>query len=154
MSRLSELLIARRDLLKGSGALLVMMNIPAGALLGSAKAEARAATRALNPAELDTWLAIDGNGIVTGYWGKMDMGQGVDTAIAQLIAEELDVPVDKVNIVFGDTALCADQGGASGSSGVQRSGVAFQAAAAEARLVLLEKASALGQSPGRRAGGL
>ncbi len=142
MSRLSELKIARRDLLKGSGALLVSMNIPAAALLGSSEAEARAVTRKLNPAELDTWLAIDGNGIVTGYWGKMDMGQGVDTAIAQLIAEELDVAVDKVNIVFGDTALCADQGGASGSSGVQRSGVAFQAAAAEARLVLLEKASA------------
>jgi CO/xanthine dehydrogenase Mo-binding subunit len=118
------------------------MNVPAAALFGSSKAAARAVTRKLNPAELDTWLAIDGNGIVTGYWGKMDMGQGVDTAIAQLIAEELDVAVNKVNIVFGDTALCADQGGASGSSGVQRSGVAFQAAAAEARLVLLEKASA------------
>ena len=142
MSRLSELKIARRDLLQGSGALLVTMNVPAAALFGSSKAAARAVTRKLNPAELDTWLAIDGNGIVTGYWGKMDMGQGVDTAIAQLIAEELDVAVNKVNIVFGDTALCADQGGASGSSGVQRSGVAFQAAAAEARLVLLEKASA------------
>ncbi|MCZ6774107.1 MAG: molybdopterin-dependent oxidoreductase [Proteobacteria bacterium] len=142
MNRLSELMIARRDLLKGSGALLVTMNVPAAALLGSSKVEARAVTRKLNPAQLDTWLAIDGNGIVTGYWGKMDMGQGVDTAIAQLIAEELDVPVDKVNIVFGDTALCADQGGASGSTGVQRSGVAFQAAAADARLVLLEKASA------------
>ena len=142
MNRLSELMIARRDLLKGGGALLVTMNVPAAALLGLSKAEARAVARKLNPAALDTWLAIDGNGIVTGYWGKMDMGQGVDTAIAQLIAEELDVAVNKVNIVFGDTALCADQGGASGSSGVQRSGVAFQAAAAEARLVLLEKASA------------
>ncbi|MEE8538340.1 MAG: molybdopterin cofactor-binding domain-containing protein [Acidiferrobacterales bacterium] len=142
MNRLSELKIARRDLLKGSGALLVTMNVPAAALFGSSKAEARAVTRKLNPAELDTWLSIDGNGIVTGYWGKMDMGQGVDTAIAQLIAEELDVAINKVNIVFGDTALCADQGGASGSTGVQRSGIAFQAAAAEARLVLLEKASA------------
>ena len=142
MNRLSELKIARRDLLKGSGALLVTMHVPAAALFGSSKVEARAVTRTLNPAELDTWLAIDGNGIVTGYWGKMDMGQGVDTAIAQLIAEELDVAINKVNIVFGDTALCADQGGASGSTGVQRSGIAFQAAAAEARLVLLEKASA------------
>ncbi len=142
MTQLSELKIARRELLKSTGALLVTMNVPAAALFGASKAGARSLSRKLNPAELDTWLAVDGNGIVTGYWGKMDMGQGVDTAIAQLIAEELDVPVSNVNIVFGDTALCADQGGASGSTGVQRSGVAFQAAAAEARLVLLEKASA------------
>ncbi len=134
--------VARRDLLKSTGALFVTMNLPAAAWLGASDAEARSLTRNLNPAELDTWLAIDSNGVVTGYWGKMDMGQGVDTAIAQIIAEELDVGVDKVNIIFGDTALCADQGGASGSTGVQRSGVAFQAAAAEARLVLLEKASA------------
>ena len=142
MTRLSGLKIARRDLLKSSGALFITMHVPAAALLGANKTEARTLTRDLNPAELDTWLAVDENGFVTGYWGKMDMGQGVDTAIAQIIAEELDVPVNRVNIVFGDTALCADQGGASGSTGVQRSGVAFQAAAAEARLVLLEKASA------------
>ena len=147
MNRLSELRIARRDLLKSSGALIVMMNVPAAALFGMSEAQARSLTRELNPAQLDTWLAVDGNGIVTAYWGKMDMGQGVDTAIAQIIAEELDVLVSNVNIVFGDTALCADQGGASGSSGVQRSGVAFQAAAAEARLVLLEQASAELQVP-------
>lgn len=142
MTRPGELNIARRDLLKTGGALFVTMNLPATAWLGTSVANARSLTRDLNPAELDTWLAIDSDGVVTGYWGKMDMGQGVDTAIAQMIAEELDVSVDKVNIIFGDTALCADQGGASGSTGVQRSGVAFQAAAAEARLVLLEKASA------------
>ena len=142
MTRLGDLNIARRDLLKSSGALFITMNVPAAALLGANKTEARSLTRDLNPAELDTWLAVDENGFVTGYWGKMDMGQGVDTAIAQIIAEELDVPVNRVKIIFGDTALCADQGGASGSTGVQRSGVAFQAAAAEARLVLLERASA------------
>ncbi len=142
MTAAGEPNIARRELLKGSGALVITMHVPVAAWFGANDAEARPLTRDLNPAELDTWLAIDGDGIVTGYWGKMDMGQGVDTAIAQIIAEELDVDVDNVNIVFGDTALCADQGGASGSTGVQRSGVAFQAAAAEARLVLLEKASA------------
>ena len=72
MNRLSELMIARRDLLKGGGALLVTMNVPAAALLDSSKSEARAVTRELNPAALDTWLAIDGNGIVTGScsWRK------------------------------------------------------------------------------------
>ncbi len=136
------ILIARRDLLKGSAALVISAAAPSLAtLVPAGTAEARSATRALNPAQLDTWLAIAGNGDITGYWGKMDMGQGVDTAIAQIIAEELDVDVDIVNIIAGDSALCADQGGASGSTGVNRSGAAFRAAAAEARLVLLEKAS-------------
>ncbi len=141
MMRQNQLNIARRDLLKGAGALVVTMNIPTEALFGDGTAEAAPLTRTLNPSQLDTWLAIDRKGIVTGYWGKMDMGQGVDTALAQMIAEELDTSVDRVNIIFGDTALTANQGGASGSTGLQRSGVAFQAAAAEARLVLLERAA-------------
>jgi CO/xanthine dehydrogenase Mo-binding subunit len=133
--------IARRDLLKGSAALVLSATFPPLATLVPAAAEAGMATRTLNPAQLDTWLAIAADGRITGYWGKMDMGQGVDTAIAQIIAEELDVDVDLVGIVAGDSALCADQGGASGSTGVNRSGAAFRAAAAEARLVLLERAA-------------
>jgi CO/xanthine dehydrogenase Mo-binding subunit len=148
MTTLKDLNIARRDLLKGGGALVVTMNVPAAALLASNKAEASALVmRTLNPAQLDTWLAIDKKSKVTAYWGKMDMGQGVDTAIAQMIAEELDVKVENVNVIFGDTALCANQGGASGSTGLQRSGVAFRNAAAEARLVLLERASAKLKTP-------
>ncbi|MCH8867536.1 MAG: xanthine dehydrogenase family protein molybdopterin-binding subunit, partial [Proteobacteria bacterium] len=134
--------IARRDLLKGAAALVIAVAVPPISPLTTAKAEASLVARTLNPAQLDTWLAIAANGTITGYWGKMDMGQGVDTAIAQIIAEELDVDVDNVNIIAGDSAYCADQGGASGSSGVNRSGAAFRAAAAEARLVLCEKASA------------
>lgn len=141
MNPLKNLNIARRDLLKGTGALVITMNVPSAVLLSNTKAEAQAMLRTLNPAQLDTWLAVDKTGMVTAYWGKMDMGQGVDTGIAQIVAEELDVPIEKVNVVFGDTALTANQGGASGSTGLQRSGVAFRNAAAEARLVLLEKAS-------------
>ena len=137
--------IARRDLLKGTAALIVALGLPKlGQALG------RPAPRDLDPSLLDSWLAIRDDGRVTAYWGKMDMGQGVDTAIAQLVAEELDIPVDSVDIVFGDTALCVDQGGASGSTGLERSGVALRAAAAEARLVLLEAASdRLGESTDR-----
>lgn len=155
MTRIAgENTIARRDLLKGSAALVVSINIPLVALTGCAQesteslqsvespAVPESVAKALNPEQLDSWLAIDGDGFVTGYWGKMDMGQGVDTAIAQIVAEELDVDVNKVSIVSGNSALCIDQGGASGSNGLQNSGVAFQAAAAEARLVLVEKAAA------------
>src|SRR6185436_5788154 len=79
---------------------------------------------------------------VTAFFGKMDMGQGVDVAVAQLVAEELDVAVEKVAVVMGDTARTCDQGGASGSTGVQRGGVTLRAAAAEARRQLLERAAA------------
>lgn len=127
--------IARRDLLKGTAALIIALGAPK---IGNASA--RPPPRDLDPTRLDTWLAIRDDGRVTAYWGKMDMGQGVDTAIAQLVAEELDVAVDAVDITFGDTALCVDQGGASGSTGLERSGVALQTAAADARLVLLEAA--------------
>jgi CO/xanthine dehydrogenase Mo-binding subunit len=131
--------IARRDLLKGATAVVIAVNVPL--ILRQAAAALTTPARSLDPTELDTWLAIAADGSVTGYWGKMDMGQGVDTAIAQIIAEELDVDVDRVHIVTGDSGTCVDQGGASGSTGLRRSGVAFQAAAAEARLVLLERAS-------------
>jgi CO/xanthine dehydrogenase Mo-binding subunit len=141
--------IARRDLLKGAAALVVAVRAPAAfALVPAPASAAPPPARPLDPARLDTWLAVDATGKVTAYWGKMDMGQGVDTAIAQIVAEELDVPVDDVSVVAGDSALCVDQGGASGSTGVASSGLAFRAAAAEARLVLLERAAAeLGTAP-------
>ncbi|NNC78087.1 MAG: xanthine dehydrogenase family protein molybdopterin-binding subunit [Woeseiaceae bacterium] len=133
--------IERRDLLKGAAALVVRVALGPAAALVPTLSDARLATRSLNPAQLDTWLAVAANGDVTAYWGKMDMGQGVDTAIAQIIADELDIDVDRINVVSGDSALCADQGGASGSTGVNLSGAAFRAAAAEARLTLFEKAA-------------
>src|SRR5262249_937966 len=62
--------------------------------------------------------------------------------IAQTVAEELDVPLARVSVVMGDTALTVNQGGASGSTGVQKGGIALRNAAAEARRVLVEMASA------------
>jgi len=145
IDNIADFKIARRDLLlnslKGGGALVLSLNLPVGTLLAAEGAASMPPARNLDPARLDTWIAINKQGDVTAYWGKMDMGQGVDTAISQLVAEELDVPISRVNTFFGDTYLVADQGGASGSTGVSNSGVALRAAAAEARLLLLEKAS-------------
>ena len=143
-----KLNIARRDLLKG-GALVITMALQPGLLtaLGSTAAEAAGRLRSLSPAQLDTWLAIAEDGSVTAYFGKMDMGQGVDTAIGQMIADELDVNLDRISVVLGDSALTADQGGASGSTALQRGGVVMQNAAAEARRVLLELAAEKLQVP-------
>jgi len=75
--------------------------------------------------ELDSWIAIGGDGRVTAYFGKMDMAKAVDVAWAQMVAEELDLPIAMVSVIAGDTAWTVDQGGTSGSTGVQRGGVAL-----------------------------
>src|SRR5258707_490985 len=95
----------------------------------------------LVPTELDSWLAVSKEGLVTIYFGKMDGGQGTDLAIAQIVAEELDVPMKSVTVVKGDTAWTVNQGGASGSTGVRFGGAALRVAAAEARRVLVTRAA-------------
>jgi len=145
IDNLPELKIARRDLLinslKGGGALVLSCSLPMRALMASDHTAGLTPGRDLDPARLQTWIAINKDGEVTSYWGKMDLGQGVDTAISQMVAEELDVDINRVTTLFGDTDMMADQGGASGSTGCTASGVALREAAAEARLVLLEKAA-------------
>src|SRR5216683_4182393 len=131
--------ISRRDLLKTGGALVVSFMVPGGAV--GQTSGAGAGKPSLTPDELDSWIAVLPDGRVTAFFGKMDMGQGVDVAIAQIVADELDVAFDRVVVVMGDTAFTCNQGGASGSTGVQRGGVTLRYAAAEARRILLERAA-------------
>src|SRR6266487_2513952 len=105
------------------------------------KAAGATAKPALLPTELDSWVAILPDGRVTAFFGKMDMGQSLDIAIAQIVADELDVDVAKVDVVMGDTALTCNQGGASGSTGIQTGARPLRSAAAEARRLLVQSAS-------------
>src|SRR5207302_1197927 len=95
----------------------------------------------LVPNELDSYIAVNADGTVSAFFGKMDMGQGLFAAIGQIVAEELDVPFKSVKVVMGDTATSVNQGGASGSTGVQHGGKQMRAAAAEARRVLVDMAA-------------
>src|SRR6185312_5456605 len=70
-----------------------------------------------------------------------DVGQGVEVAIAQIVAEEMDLPVEQVSVHLADTGLTCDQGGVSGSTGVQRGGATLRMIAAEARRLLVERAA-------------
>ena len=134
--------LSRRDLLKGAGALVVsVVASPAAEIAFGQATGATVGKPALTPDQLDSWIAVMRDGSVTAYFGKMDMGQGVDVAIGQIVAEELDVPFERVKVVMGDTALTCNQGGASGSTGVQRGGATLRFAAAEARRLLLERAA-------------
>src|SRR5213078_811120 len=132
----------RRDVLKAGGALVVsfMMPGPVDTALGQTPTTI-GSRPPLVPNELDSWIAVLPDGSVTAFFGKMDMGQGVDVAIGQIVADELDVAFDRVTVVMDDTAFTCNQGGASGSTGVQRGGVTLRFAAAEARRILLERAS-------------
>jgi len=134
---------SRRSVMKGGGALVVSLGMPMGmnTLLAINSALAQDARPPLTGEQLSTYIAVNADGTVTGFFGKMDMGQGLATAISQMIADELDVPVKAVWLVMGDTALTINQGGASSSNGVQNGGKQMAAAAAEARRVLIEMAA-------------
>ena len=90
----------------------------------------------LDPNELDSFLAVDGDGTVTLFCGKVDLGQGLRIAMRQIAGEELGIGVDKIKYVEGDTALTPDQGRTSGSNGIQRGGMQIRRAAATAREAL------------------
>ena len=129
---------SRRDLLKGGGALVVSFSLSGH---GETALAQEAAQRPLSIAEVDAFLAIDARGRVTVYSGKVDLGTGVRTALAQMAAEELDVPFNTVRIVEGDTALTPDQGKTWGSLTIQAGGVQIRNAAATARAALIEQAA-------------
>jgi len=125
---------SRRDVLKGGGALVVSFS---GAL-GEALAQG---AKPLALTEVDSFLAIDAGGVVTLYSGKVDLGTGVATALPQMVADELDVPLDRVKLVQGDTALTPDQGTTWGSLSIQIGGMQLRNAAATAKAALLDEAA-------------
>ena len=136
---------SRRSLLKAGGALVVSIGMPVGAetllKLNSAFAAATSTKPPLVPDQLSSYIAINADGTVSAFFGKMDMGQGLYVSIGQMVAEELDVPFKTVTVYMADTRTSVNQGGASGSTGIQRGGVQMRAAAAEARRVLVEMAT-------------
>ena len=91
---------------------------------------------------LDSWLRIEPDGSVTIFTGKIELGQGIGTALTQIAADELDVDLKRINLVHGDTALTPNEGQTAGSQSVQDSGTAVRFACAEAREILLSAAAA------------
>jgi CO/xanthine dehydrogenase Mo-binding subunit len=137
-----ETSLSRRDFLRLTGALVVSAAAPA--FLDDTLAQTGPAASGkppLVPGELDSWLAVLPDGSVTAFFGKMDMGQSLDVAIAQVVAEELDVAVERVTVLMGDTATSCNQGGASGSYGVSHGARPLRNAAAEARRILVGRAA-------------
>jgi nicotinate dehydrogenase subunit B len=107
---------SRRDFLKQSGALIVSFSV-LGAAAKPVLAQFTTGGTPGSPApdQLDSWIAINSDGTITGYTGKSELGQGIVTAQTQLVAEELCVPFDRVKMIVCDTDYTPDQGYTSGS---------------------------------------
>ncbi len=131
--------ISRRNILKSTGALVVSFSLVGKA--SEALAQGAAPAKPVTLTDVDSFLAIDKAGKVTLYTGKVDLGTGIRTALAQMCAEELDVPFNGVSLVTGDTALTPDQGTTWGSLTVQSAGIQIRNASATARHALLDEAA-------------
>src|SRR5215470_4143390 len=141
----NQMMVGRRQFLKGSGALVV-----AFAMVDTVTAQAQnaAAQKSLAADAVDSYLVVERDGRVTLYAGKVDIGTGARVAYRQIVAEELDIPIERIAMIEGDTALCPDQGGTGGSTGIVNGGMQIRQAAASARQALMVKAAAnLGAQP-------
>lgn len=136
--------VSRRRFLKGTGGLVVSFSL-AGAL-GDALAQAPARPPLPGSLDrfkrLDSWIRINADGTVTVFTGKVEIGQGIKTSLAQLAAEELDVELGRIEMVTADTAVTPDEGVTAGSQSLLQSGNAIRQAAAEARKYMVDMAAA------------
>jgi len=125
--------ITRREFLKRLGLLGggVVVSVSVGDPLSWAK----------QPADFNAFFRIGADSRITCFTGKIEMGQGVITSLAQMLADELDVPLASVDMVMGDTLLCPYDRGTFGSLTTPYFGVALRQAAAEARSVLIQMAA-------------
>ncbi len=127
----------RRNFLKSTGSVVLYFNmVTTSALAQQVAAIDLPSSLAGNPG-LDTWLRIAADGSVTLSPGKCELGQGIQTALAQIAAEELDVSFDRVHVTTVDTASSPDEAYTNGSRSVEVSGAAVRAAAAEVRAILI-----------------
>jgi CO/xanthine dehydrogenase Mo-binding subunit len=138
--------LSRRQFLKTTGGLIVSFKLfPAVSAFGQTTVGPGIDA---DPTQLDSWLAVAPDGTITVFSGKVDLGTGVETALAQIVAEELDVPFSRVHMIGLDTTKAIDQGITAGSRTIERGGPQLRQAAAAARQELLKLAATrLNSSP-------
>jgi CO/xanthine dehydrogenase Mo-binding subunit len=136
----------RRDLLKSGGLLIVGFHVRQGfsGLVGATGFDSGLEQAGRTANGLDGWIVVGNDGIVTAYTGKCELGQGLETAQVQLVAEELSLPMARVRLVMCDTSITPDQGTTSGSqshpANFNHANLAL--AAATAREALIDLAAA------------
>ncbi len=131
--------INRREFLKiTAGGIFVLFTLGDTSVLAQQR---RSSGRSGTPSDFNAYLRIGEDGRVTCFTGKIEMGQGIVTSLAQMLAEELDVSLETVDMVMGDTNLCPWDRGTFGSMTTRFFGPPLRAAGAEARGVLMELAA-------------
>jgi nicotinate dehydrogenase subunit B len=129
--------ISRRHFTAGLGGIVVAFTL--APKLGSAQ---HALPGSLNGNRmLDAWIRIAADGSATVCTGKVELGQGIVTALSQIAAEELDLPLARVHMISGDTEKTPNEGFTSGSQSIENGGVALRLAGAEVRTILLDLAA-------------
>lgn len=142
----SGAVISRRSALQGTGALIFSFAIGnTGAQQprphpGSGPGASLPGSLARAP-YLDGWIRIDARGQVTAFTGKAELGQGIKTALLQVTADELAVPLEQLQLVTADTARTPNEGYTAGSHSMQDSGTALRNAAAQVRELLVAEAA-------------
>jgi nicotinate dehydrogenase subunit B len=129
----------RRELLKASGVLAIGFSMSFAA--GSSRAAALLPPKSVAKDAIDSWLTIGPDDRITIFCGKVDLGTGARTALAQLAAEELDVTFGRIEMVMGDTATTPDQWLTAGNLTIFQGGSELRRAAASARRALVERAA-------------
>jgi nicotinate dehydrogenase subunit B len=138
----NQLPTTRRSFLKTTGYLSLAFAIPLeSALSQAANAKPRLPGDLQNNRKLSAWLRVNANQTVTLLVGKVELGQGILTAVSQVCADELDIDFQRVQVISGDTALVPNEGVTAGSFSMPYCATAVQYASAEVRSILLELAA-------------
>ena len=132
--------VTRREFVRDAGGLVIGFTMLDSALAPRLLAQTPVAV-APSPTKLESWLHVLPDGGVQVFTGKLEIGMGVDTALTQIVAEELDLTPSRVKFVFGDTATTVDQGGVGGSTSVSQGARPLRNVAAAARAALVQRAS-------------
>ncbi|MBV9522816.1 MAG: xanthine dehydrogenase family protein molybdopterin-binding subunit [Alphaproteobacteria bacterium] len=133
--------VTRRRFAQGLGATILAFTLRPNPALAQVAAKPLPGSLGANRM-LDGWIRIDPHDTVTIFTGKVELGQGILTALRQIAAEELDLDPDRLVVISGDTAQTPDEGVTSGSQSIEVGGTALRLAAAEARSILLDLAAA------------
>src|SRR5712675_3211571 len=131
--------ISRRDFAAGLGGIVVAFTLAPKLATGQQPA---ALPGSLNGNRmLDAWVRIAADGSATVFTGKVELGQGIVTALAQIAAEELDLPLSRIKMISGDTGQTPNEGQTAGSQSIEASGTALRMAGAEVRGILVDLAA-------------
>ena len=137
--------LSRREFVRDAGGLVIGFSMLDAALapqlLAQPAVSSMPGTVPPSPKKLESWLHILPDGGVQVFTGKLEIGMGVDTALTQIVAEELDLNPARVTFVLGDTATTTDQGGVGGSTSISQGSRPLRNVSAAARAALVQRAS-------------